>query len=295
MISIVVCHRSVFFLEQFKQSLADTIGVVYELIVIDNSNNTYGICQAYNLGGIQAKYEVLCFIHEDILFHTEDWGSLLLQHFENPMVGAVGVAGSKVFSRKWFTFGGKHGFGKINILQHTKAGTVDRLEKIDPGVKSGQVVSLDGVFIACRKNVFEAIQFDEKELQHFHCYDMDFSLRISQQYKVLVAYDILIEHISNANFDERFFNEFDQHFMPKWKHQLPLYTLDFDVRQLPAAEWNLFLNYAMTPMMKGKIGRLVKESLELFLFYPRPIIAIKTWAIILFYRFQKMFQTTRNG
>lgn len=135
MISIVVCHRSPDFLEQFKQNLASSIGVDYELIVVDNSQNTYGICQAYNLGGAKAQYEVLCFAHEDILFHTLNWGQNLLQHFADSSVGAVGVAGSKVFGRKWFTFGGKHGFGKINILQHTPDGRVEHLQKIDPDAK----------------------------------------------------------------------------------------------------------------------------------------------------------------
>lgn len=299
MISIVVCHRSKPFLQQFEQSLANTIGVEYELFVIDNSHGTYGICQAYNLGGDQAKYDVLCFVHEDILFHTPNWGLNLIQHFVNPSVGAVGVAGSKIFGRKWFTFGGKHGFGKINILQHTKTGKAVKLEKTDPDVKSGIVVSLDGVFIACRKSVFTNLRFDEINLQHFHCYDMDFSLRVSQHYQVLVAYDILLEHISSANYDTRFFQEFDQHFMPKWSKQLPIYTKDFELKNLPKAEWYLFQTYARTPMMQGKILRLLKESLQLFYFYPQLILALKIWALILFLRplewFQKLFQSISHG
>lgn len=282
MISIVVCHRSTDFLEQFKQNLANTIGVEYELIVVDNSQNSYGICQAYNIGGAQAQYNLLCFAHEDILFHTPNWGQNLLQHFKNPAVGAVGVAGSKIFGRKWFTFGGKHGFGKINILQHTPDHRVEHLEKIDPGAKSGKVVSLDGVFIACRKSVFVSTPFDEQNLRHFHCYDMDFSLRVSQQHQVLVAYDILLEHISSANYNERFAQEFDQHFMPKWTAHLPIYTDDFDAKQLPKAEWYLFQTYSRTPMMQGKIGRLWRESLELFRHYPELGLALKIWALILF-------------
>lgn len=282
MISVVVCHRSIDFLEQFKQNLADTIGVEYELIVVDNSQNTYGICQAYNIGGAQAQHDLLCFAHEDILFHTPNWGQNLVQHFENPAVGAVGVAGSKIFGRKWFTFGGKHGFGKINILQHTPDHRVEHLEKIDPGAKSGKVVSLDGVFIACRKSVFATTPFDEQNLRHFHCYDMDFSLRVSQKHQVLVAYDILLEHISSANYNERFAQEFDQHFMPKWAAQLPIYTDDFEVKQLPKAEWYLFQTYSRTPMMHGKIGRLWRESLELFRYYPELGLALKIWALILF-------------
>lgn len=282
MISVVVCHRSIDFLEQFKQNLASTIGVEYELIVVDNSNNTYGICQAYNIGGAKAQYELLCFAHEDILFHTQDWGKNLVRHFADVAVGAVGVAGSKIFGRKWFTFGGKHGFGKINILQHTPDGMVEHLQKIDTGAKSGQVVSLDGVFITCRKNVFQDFPFDEQNLRHFHCYDMDFSLRVSQQHRVLVAYDILLEHISSANYNKRFAQEFDQHFMPKWAAQLPLFADDFDPAQLSKAEWYLFQTYSRTPMMRGQIRRLLRESLHLFRHYPELVLALKIWMVILF-------------
>jgi GT2 family glycosyltransferase len=299
MISIVVCHRSPHFLEQFKQSLADTIGLDYELIVVDNSQNAYGICQAYNLGGEKAQYDILCFAHEDILFHTPNWGQNLLQHFENPKVGAVGVAGSKIFSSRWFTFGGKHGFGKINILQHTVEGKAVHLEKTDPGAKAGTMVSLDGVFIACRKSVFATTPFDEQNLRHFHCYDMDFSLRVSQQHVVLVAYDILLEHISCANYNERFAQEFDHHFMPKWAPQLPLYTADFDVKMLSKAEWYLFQTYSRTPMMQGKIGRLLRESLKLFSAHPQLGLAIKIWALILFFepfeRLKKQLQPRQHG
>jgi Glycosyltransferase like family len=294
MISIVICHRSINLLEQFKRSLAETIGLEYELIVVDNSTGRYGICQAYNLGGKQAKYDLICFVHEDILFHTQNWGKLLLQHFNDPSVGAVGVAGSKIFGKKWFTFGGNKGFGKINILQHTPKGKIVHLQKIDPNAKAGDVVSLDGVFIACRKSIFENILFDEVQLKNFHCYDMDFSLRVSQQSRVQVAYDILIEHISTANYDARFFKEFDAHFMPKWKGQLPLISSDFDPSSVPVAEWYLFLTYAKTPMMRNNFGRILKESLQLFTYYPRPFLMLKILTLIVLDRFQQNLQTTEN-
>jgi hypothetical protein len=280
MISVVVCHRSLPFLEKFKLSLADTIGTDYELIVIDNSAGQYGICQAYNLGGAQARYAILCFVHEDILFHTANWGQNLLRHFENPALGALGVAGSKIFSKKWFSFGSKRGFGRINILQHTRD-TVIKLEQIDPHQTSGTVVSLDGVFIACRREVFEALRFDEEHLRHFHCYDMDFSLRVSLAHEVRVAYDILIEHFSLGNYDERFAQEFRQHFLPKWRAKLPLYTQDFPPARIPEAEWYLFNTYAQAPMMKGKWLQLWSESLDLFAQYPRVILFFKIWLLIL--------------
>lgn len=75
MISIIICSRNKNIDSELEQNILDTIGnIVYEVINIDNSTNNYSIFQAYNKGTQIAKYPYLCFMHEDILFHTADWG-----------------------------------------------------------------------------------------------------------------------------------------------------------------------------------------------------------------------------
>jgi hypothetical protein len=52
------------------------------LIVIDNSENAYSILEAYNLGIEISKGDFLCLIHDDVLFHTKNWGSIVQDVFE---------------------------------------------------------------------------------------------------------------------------------------------------------------------------------------------------------------------
>jgi hypothetical protein len=50
MISIVICARANDINEALKENIQNTIGVPYELIVIDNGKNEYSIFSAYNKG-----------------------------------------------------------------------------------------------------------------------------------------------------------------------------------------------------------------------------------------------------
>jgi glycosyltransferase involved in cell wall biosynthesis len=66
MISLIICSRTPALSQKLANNIAETIGVPYEIVLLDNSANTYGICQAYNIGVQQSKYDVLCFMHDDI-------------------------------------------------------------------------------------------------------------------------------------------------------------------------------------------------------------------------------------
>lgn len=94
MLSCVICSRGVDISTEQKINIAQTIGVDYELIVIDNSNNTYTIFSAYNEGGCRAKEDILCFMHDDIVFHSKNWGLIVReQYLNNSYLGIVGVIG----------------------------------------------------------------------------------------------------------------------------------------------------------------------------------------------------------
>ena len=47
----------------------------------------------YNESGSKAIYPLLCFMHEDILIETKDWGELIGKHLERKETGMIGVAG----------------------------------------------------------------------------------------------------------------------------------------------------------------------------------------------------------
>jgi glycosyltransferase involved in cell wall biosynthesis len=72
MISIIICSRNLGIDPKLSTNITSTIGCEYELIVIDNSQNKYSIFQAYNIGIEKSTSEIICFVHEDVLFHSKD-------------------------------------------------------------------------------------------------------------------------------------------------------------------------------------------------------------------------------
>jgi len=97
MISIIICSRKSIIDVRLSENLNDTIGCEYELIIIDNSENKYSIFEAYNLGIQRSTGNYLCFIHDDILFHTLVWGNVIKSIFQSDLnIGLIGVAGAKL-------------------------------------------------------------------------------------------------------------------------------------------------------------------------------------------------------
>lgn len=73
MISIIISSYNKDYYSQFIENVEKTIGVPYEIIQILNIG-AMGVCEAYNKGARQAKFEYLVFCHEDITFETKNWG-----------------------------------------------------------------------------------------------------------------------------------------------------------------------------------------------------------------------------
>lgn len=221
MISIIICSRKQSDFDALAENVGQTIGVPFELIRIDNSTNKYSICEAYNIGASQSVFDCFCFIHEDVKFVTENWGHIVANLLKDEAIGLVGVAGGKYKSKQVglaYNSTSKENL-RINILQHTPTGT--RLDFHNPdNLCNEEVVSVDGVFLACRKVVWAQNKFEEHILKGFHFYDMDFSLQIGSKYKVVVTYEILMEHFSMGKIDTGWYQQaLIAH--QKWRYLLP--------------------------------------------------------------------------
>lgn len=59
MVSIIICSVSPHLLKKLQQNIAQTIGVEYEIIAIDNREKHWPIAKVYNYGAQQAKYPYL--------------------------------------------------------------------------------------------------------------------------------------------------------------------------------------------------------------------------------------------
>lgn len=192
MISLIISSYQPEYFTALEKNIAETVGVPYEIIKIDNPG-LMGICKAYNTGAQRAKFENLLFIHEDILFHTQNWGEKLISHLQDPETGIIGVAGSDyvpVAPSGWYVKG--HNF--LQILQNTKKRNNCVLLKSISQTKH-QVIALDGVFLAIARQKFLNFYFNER-IEGYHGYDLDITLRTSKEYNNYVVSDILIEHFS---------------------------------------------------------------------------------------------------
>ena len=219
MISIVTCSRRQSISHELDQNIRNSIGCDYELIVIGNSENEYSIFEAYNIGLRKSKFEIVCFIHDDILFHSKNWGTALIRIFkEIPNAGIVGVAGSKIkldIPSAWWEHK-KHALVK-NIIQHRPDGSKETLN-FGFNQSEEEVTIVDGVFIGLKG---ASIKFNEK-LQGFHNYDQSICLDyISKCYKVFVTNQILIEHFSNGKIDNSWVNS-AHHFHLEYSNMLPI-------------------------------------------------------------------------
>lgn len=196
MISIIICSRTKQIDNELSTNIKSTIGCPSELIIIDNSKNEYSIFEAYNLGIEKSKGEYLCFIHDDILFHTQDWGSVVNQIFElDSTIGLVGIAGAKTKTKMpsaWWDC--NKGQNYTNIIQHFKN---REKEKWNFGFDRNpieEVVVIDGVFMVMRK--LDKISF-HKSMEGFHNYDLNISFEYKKKgYKIVVTNQIMIEHFS---------------------------------------------------------------------------------------------------
>jgi Glycosyltransferase like family len=231
MISVIICSRTPHLPQSLTDNICQSAGVPCEIICVDNSKNEYSIFSAYNVGASKAKYELLCFMHADVIIHTTNWGIIVSRLLQKEKTGVIGVAGSKVKSEipsPWWI--SNFEFYKpamcYNLIQHSEAG---KASTISQGAASQMnepcsVLVIDGVWMCCNKKVWSENKFDEQTYSGFHFYDLDFSMKLWQQgFTNLVCFDILIEHLSAGSLNRQWIEDAFL-FQKKWEHLLPAST-----------------------------------------------------------------------
>lgn len=280
LISCVVCSRQQDISVELNESIALTIGCEYELIVIDNSKNDYTIFSAYNEGIRRAKGNILCFMHDDIIYHTHNWGINVIEHFQNNMIGLLGIMGGHFlpnFPASWISSYMLSGQNIQGYFDEDKYKT-KYYEFCNRKVhNSTEVVAVDGMWFCVPKNVFNTILFDDKLFNGFHCYDLDICMQIiKNNMQVHVAHDILIEHQSCGNMDVVYFNELDK-FFNKWRSYFPIIRgidqtpIDIQERMLMAENYmsvlreNIFLKNNLQKISSSYYFKLIKKTSKIFI------------------------------
>jgi glycosyltransferase involved in cell wall biosynthesis len=156
-----------------------------------------GICEAYNRGAEKAQYDFLLFLHEDVLFETQDWGRILMNLLNTENIGCIGIAGADYIPEVpigWWMI-------KNHCYSHiTHANLINqKVHKFTFSSNSGlkKVNLIDGVFIACPKKNWLTIKFDER-LKGYHAYDISFSLHTNVYFENYITNLISMKHFSQG-------------------------------------------------------------------------------------------------
>ena len=251
MVSIIICSRNPKSLNALKANINETVGTEYELIVIDNSGNNYSIFSAYNKGMEMSHHPYLCFIHEDLLFHSQDWGKAVCRHLEDPSCGLIGVCGGFVLPRIPSSWSFYH-FTE-HILQSDNKHSKPIYKNADVYNKGHEkpVIALDGVFLGIRKELFEKIRFDDVRYKGFHFYDVDICLQAYfQGFENRAVNDILIEHFSKG-FQGRQWVENSLTYWEKWGDKTPVSLIGFSEKVLQKEEYRYMTSIYMKRMIRA--------------------------------------------
>ena len=251
MISVIICSINPVLLSQLALNIEQTIGVPYEMLTFENRKAGKGLCSVYNQLGKQAKYDILCFIHEDVLFETKNWGKKVGHHLSSEKTGLIGVAGGDAKSSVPSTWSTVFRSKEMNVMQYDKQSRTVKQLNLSAGNSTDNAtdaVCLDGIFLCTKKEVFIEFKFDEERLSGFHGYDVDYSLQVFMKYKVKVVFDVLMTHYSAGNVNKSWM-ESTLIIAKKWRPHLPLSVYEWSKEESDFYHWkslqvflqNLFL------------------------------------------------------
>jgi len=219
MISVICSSKND--LKKHKEHVLKTSGLRDKIEFIGYTNNgEYSLTEIYDKGLSEAKYDIVVFLHDDIIIETKQWGKKLIKHFEDSNYGILGVAGGTHLptSGVWWQ------------TQNTMVGIVNHINNDNKVITSSysndfknniiETTMLDGLFFAISKDRIK-YQFD-KLIEGFHFYDIDFTLgNHINGCKVGVIFNIRVTHLSIGVTNDKW--EANRiKFIDKFKDKLPV-------------------------------------------------------------------------
>jgi GT2 family glycosyltransferase len=182
-------------------------------IIYIRNNENLGVAKALNAGAAEAKYGLLCFMHNDVFVHQKNWPAII-DNFtrENPDAGVVGLYGAKTI-RADSSFRGK---SIVHSKQH------------NPLIHAPfeKVAVVDGLLMAMRQSVFDEVGgFSDEFIMHF--YDKDMSLKTVTAGYTNYVLNIPFEHFSattrtGIKEDDQIRDEARGKFLSIWAASLPV-------------------------------------------------------------------------
>lgn len=171
-------------------------------------NDAKSMCEGYNRGAEQGTADWILFCHDDIEVVTDDPVALVAAQADLDVFGVCGT--QRLRGADWYD-------SEPNLLTGSilaPDGHDGRIEHQIFGLSPTpwvRVQALDGVFIMCRREVWQTVRFDSK-IPGFTCYDLDFTYRSHLVgYKVGVIPSLLLYHASHVQ-------EFSAEKLKGWKN-----------------------------------------------------------------------------
>lgn len=237
MISFVVCSIREDQLAGLRENLAATAGVEHELLAQDNREANWGLARVYNHLAGQARYPLLCFIHEDVRFPADPpVGRELAAFFaSHPDAGVVGFAGSLVKTRSPSGWENLAAYTRENVVQHGFPGGARAL-RVNPAHEAySRVTVLDGFALFVRRETWSDHRFDEATCPGFHLYDLDFTTQVAQAHPNYVCHRVLPEHFS-MGIPRASWREACERYHLKWDGRLPMACVTLTPAQVRECE-----------------------------------------------------------
>lgn len=178
-----------------------------ELVLLDNCKHEFSsAAQALNEGAKRAVGEYLIFVHQDIEFlQTDDLDQIsgLLAANKETVFGGAGVKIKQkgVFSNML------HGADKLPA----GANQISELLYVD---------ALDECFLACSREIYEEIKFDEILCDGWDLYGVDFCYQAMLKGKKVAVMPFTIWHVSPGNPKHAFY-ECARKLNRKYSHAIP--------------------------------------------------------------------------
>lgn len=255
MISIIICSTNPERLARVEGNISATVGCEHEFVVRDNKGKSDGICKVYNELAREAKGEYYCFVHEDVLFDTPDWGVKFREKAADSNVGIIGFAGAAMKTRT--LSGMMHPHYTESNVANIKEGEqipVSYRRYSVSGLEFGPVVTVDGVCMFMRRDVFEKVGgFDQQTFTGFHLYDLDISTAaVVAGFTNYTCHSVRFIHFSLGDYNIQWY-EHSRIYHRKWDDVLPLYLNRPSEKQIEKDERYMFFNITYHLLKRTKL------------------------------------------
>lgn len=220
-VSIIVNSRDD---QRFKQFEARFLAKLeFSRVELIRIADAASMAEGYNRAAESATSHWLFFCHDDIGILGERSGAAFRDAMRaSDVFGPCGTR--RLVSGNWYDGGVPYNAGAVVAPDPARRGEY-RLELFGKSPKSlvRRVQALDGLFIACKRQVFDAIRgFDDLRLQGFHTYDIDFTFRAYLAgFECVVTNELLLLHDSNVS-------EFSEEKLADWERERNLFTQRFE-------------------------------------------------------------------